>query len=153
MTEDHVLLGAGYERGRTAGRAYAAGPPVKALREIQILPPPRVDEVLWALLVKSPHAEDWSALAGLREFADHAPGLTARAYHEGFNQGLRDELAARIAVRFVPPKRWAAVLRQSTRAELEAMLFVVDRCGSWTEFFTRSLEAARKLQAGGGAAA
>lgn len=141
---DHVLLGADYRRGRDDGHAYAAAPAAPTWAEVrrQIATPetPHPDDaLLWDLLVRGPlreSAEDFAALAEMRE---HLPRLARRAYREGFDQGVRDWLAERVERQLKPPKRWASVLRQSSRLELEAMRFVLPGSRSWTEFFTRSL--------------
>ena len=101
-----------------------------------------VDGLLWDLLVKTPFGDEFADFSEVRW---HLPALEARAHGEGFAQGIRDWLGETVNTRWKPPKRWAGVLRQSTRAELEAMLFVLGSCVTWADFLTRSVATARQL--------
>ena len=72
-----------------------------------------------------------------REMSALLPAVFVRAYEEGFADGLRQHVGAEVARLYRAPARWKALLRQSTREELERMLRLLPRCRSWTEFFTR----------------
>lgn len=128
MLAGHPVLGGDYQRGLAAGRAATE---LTAQRP----PPCEREELLWSLLVHSPLREEAEAIVTLA--AEWLPALQQRAFDEGFAEALRQRLRADLVGRLKPPARWAAVLRQSTRAELAVMLQVLPRSRTWIEFFTR----------------
>jgi len=132
----HVLLKEPYARGLAAGRTYAASPEGEAPRASAW---PDRDELLWQLLVRTPLREEADALAEMSEMRPLLPAFAARAYAEGFNDGLRDFVAHEVRRRFRPPARWQAILRQSDRAQLLAMLHALPDARSWLQFLTRAV--------------
>lgn len=134
--QDHPLLGVHYARGLAAGRAFAQNPaPLPQDR-----PTHKAQELLWSLLVHTPlrdEAEALMAMAG--ESGEMLPALHKRACREGFADGLREHVGAEVARRFRPPARWPSLLRQSNRQELAAMLLLLPRCRTWSEFFARAV--------------
>ncbi len=131
---DHELLGPDFRRGLADGLAWE---PEQA--PLRVSAARAVEEEVWALLVQSPLREEAASLALLSEFEERLPSLRGRAYGEGYDEGLRQVLQARVNERWRTPKRWDGVLAQSSRAELQAMLTLLPQCRNWTEFFVRSV--------------
>jgi hypothetical protein len=130
LSADHPVLGVDYERGLAAGRDSTE---MSARRT----PLDERAELLWLVLVESPWREEAESLLAFSAERIELPALRQRAFEEGFAEALRQRLRLQLVGSLKPPKRFAAVLRQSTGAELAVMLQVLPRCRTWTEFFTR----------------